>query len=160
MHTYRSVIAQDHDLVLGTEVAPYALLHGLVDEYAGKVVIAHVAAHERVLCDGQEAARERRDGARQRRVHMQHGVDVRPSVVNGRVEDEAGLVDAVRGGAGVDHVACRVDLDQARGAHLAIRQTERVDQKVLAILGRPDLISRHKQVFYASATRRERQRER
>ncbi len=65
---------------------------------------------------------------------MYDGVDVRSCVMNGRVKYEASFVHAVRGGAGVDHVALRVDLDQTRRANLRVEQTEWVDQKVVGVV--------------------------
>ncbi len=81
-----SMITQNHDLVGGPEVFAYTLFHVIIDQYASVVVVAHLAANECLLRDGQEAAFESGQASCQARVNVNHGVHVRTSRVNNRVE--------------------------------------------------------------------------
>ena len=65
---------------------------------------------------------------------MEDALEVGPVGVDGRVHHEACDVDAVVGGAGLDHVALHVHLDQRRRRHLRVQRAERVDQEVLRVL--------------------------
>ena len=65
---------------------------------------------------------------------VQDALEVWPVGVDGRVHHEARDVDAVVGGAGLDHVALHVHLDQRRRRHLRVQRAERVDQEVLCVL--------------------------
>ena len=65
---------------------------------------------------------------------MEDALEVGPVGVDGRVHHEALHVDAVVGGARLDHVALHVHLDQRRRGHLRVQRAERVDQEVLRVL--------------------------
>ena len=69
---------------------------------------------------------------------MEDALEVGPVGVDGRVHHEALHVDAVVGGARLDHVALHVHLDQRRRGHLRVQRAERVDQEVLRVLKRKE----------------------
>ena len=59
---------------------------------------------------------------------------VGPGGMDGRVEAEAGLVDAEVGGARVDHLALHVHLEEAGRGHLVVEHAVRHDEEVLQLL--------------------------
>ena len=65
---------------------------------------------------------------------VEDALEVWPVGVDGRVHHEALHVDAVVGGARLDHIALHVHLDQRRRGHLRVQRAERVDQEVLRVL--------------------------
>ena len=65
---------------------------------------------------------------------VQHALEVWPVGVDGRVHQESCDIDAVVGGAGLDHVALHVHLYQGGRRHLRVQRAERVDQEVLRVL--------------------------
>jgi hypothetical protein len=84
---------------------------------------------QRTLVQRQQPLLLRRDRDAVVGVEMDDVVGVLARGVNRRVDDEAGIVDAV--GAGLDQVAIQIDLDQAGGGDLAEPQPIRIDQEVV-----------------------------
>ena len=66
-------------------------------------------------------------------VDVQDETSVGSGGVDGRVQDETGVVDAEERRAAVDHATLQVHLDQRRRRHFVVQQAERVQQKVLLL---------------------------
>ena len=71
-------------------------------------------------------------------VNVDDEAGVFSSRVHGRVQNEAGDVDAEVSGAAVHQVALEVDFDQRRRGDLVIQQSERIEQEVIFVSGNAD----------------------
>ena len=70
---------------------------------------------------------------------MDDGLDVRPGLVDGGVQHEARLVDPEVSGPLLHGLSLHVDLHQARGRHLAVQHSKRVQKKMFSVLAHSGL---------------------
>jgi hypothetical protein len=131
------VIAQDHRLVRA-EVLHQPLALGELDRRAFVVVVADVALEaDRRLADRKQAALHRRHRHAGARVRMQDAGHVAARAVDRAVDDVAGAVHVVVAVGLPDHLAVEIDLGEARGGDLLVRETVQVDEDMMPLVALP-----------------------
>ena len=95
-------------------------------------MICELADNHRLLTNRQKAAFERGDGGNRGRMQMKDAASVGSSRVNRRVQNIAGQIDAKTRAALIEDGAIDVDFYERSGAHFAIQNAERIDEKLAA----------------------------